>query len=533
MIAQRILFIYVATFLSVVAFAQSSVQQWGRFETSFNYNVPGNGFTDVSLSATFTNGDTSIKVNGFYDGGNTFKIRFMPPTLGTWNYITNSNVNLLKNKRGSFECTVAIGKNHGPVKVQNKFHFGYADGKVFYPIGTTAYAWNHMGKVLQQQTFNSLQQSGFNKIRMCVFPKNYDLVVEEPELFPYEKNASAISKNNQWNLSRFNPVFFSRLEEQIEALQSLGIEVDLIVFHPYDKGRWGFDAMSQEDNFRYIHYLTARLSSFKNIWWSVANEWDLVKPKSHEDWVALTKEIYNSDPYRHLLSIHGSTAKYFEYWMPEITHVSVQDEAPVMHEGVVPILRNVYGKPVICDEVGYEGNLTQRWGRYSGEEMTRLMWNGIMGGAYVTHGETYAYHDNTDTIFWAKGGTFKGSSWKRAAFLRKILEENPGPLEPADVSRDMRTATAGEGTYYIYWGKEIQELWYFNLPAKNGHFKAPQKGERYKVEIIDTWEMTVKSVADEFTLGELKDYRYFDRDMKKIRLPMKPYLALRITKINN
>jgi hypothetical protein len=102
------------------------------------------------------------------------------------------------------------------------------------------------------------------------------------------------------------------------------------------------------------------------------------------------------------------------------------------------LLRNAYYKPIIYDEVGYEGNLTNRWGRYSGEEMTYVMWMGAIGGTYVTHGESYMFKNASDTIFWAKGGVFKGSSWKRAGFLRKIFEESPGPWEAADGGRDFR-----------------------------------------------------------------------------------------------
>lgn len=69
---------------------------------------------------------------------------------------------------------------------------------------------------------------------------------------------------------------FQHLEKRIDQLNRLGIEADLILFHPYDKGRWGFDAMSNEVNVRYIKYITARLASFRNVWWSMANEWDYV-----------------------------------------------------------------------------------------------------------------------------------------------------------------------------------------------------------------------------------------------------------------
>ena len=54
------------------------------------------------------------------------------------------------------------------------------------------------------------------------------------------------------------------------------------------------------------------------------------------------------------------------------------DEGPVMHWGGAAILRNAYYKPVVYDEVAM--TLPARWGRYSGEEMTYLMWMGAIGG---------------------------------------------------------------------------------------------------------------------------------------------------------
>ncbi len=511
------------------------VQQWDRFQVVLNYAFQGNSFTDVQLSATFSNKDTSIVVTGFYNGKNNFIIRFMPEKTGTWQYVTKSNLKQLSNKKGSFECVPATVNNHGIVRVSDTYNFKYADGKQYYPVGTTAYAWNHMGKPLQQQTLAALKKTGFNKIRMCVFPKDYNLVKEEPEIYPFVFTESDKSKNGKpekaWNLNSFNPEFFSILEKQIEDLDALGIETDLILFHPYDKGRWGFDSLPMDVNLRYIKYLAARLSSFRSVWWSVANEWDLVKYKAHDEWIALSKAIKAADPYKHLLSIHGSTAKYIEYWLPEYTHVSIQDEAPVLNWGSAAILRNVYAKPVIYDEVGYEGNLVSRWGRYSGEEMTYLMWMGAIGGTYVTHGESYMFKDETDTIFWAKGGDFKGTSWKRAGFLRKILEQGPGPIEPADISRDLKTATAGSGYYIIYFGKEINDSWSFNIPHKNGSFERPLPGTKFKAEIIDTWDMTITPVKETFELSTVNDYRLWDKAMKKIRLPQKPYLAIRLQKI--
>lgn len=527
--------IFCLVFLSNLSNAQQKIEQWDRFELTLKYISSGNSLKEVNFSAKFAMKDTSFVVSGFYDGNNTYKIRFMPQQTGMWNYKTSSNVRDLNNNKGSFECTKATGNNHGMVKVSNTYNFGYEDGKQYYPFGTTAYAWIHMGQEFQEMTLNTLKNSGFNKVRMCVFPENYDLVKEEPEFYPYIIKEVKKDPNGKeikvWDFERFDPAFFAHLEKRIDDLSKLGIEADLILFHPYDKGRWGFDAMPNEVNIRYIKYLTARLSSFRNVWWSMANEFDYITQRTIADWDLLSKTVVRSDPYRHLCSIHGSTATYYDYWKPEFTHVSIQDEAPVMNWGAAAILRNAYHKPIIYDEVGYEGNFSGRWGRYSPEEMTYLVWMGTIAGTYVTHGEAYTFKDNTDIIFWSKGGLFRGTSWQRIAFLRKIMEEGPGPLEMADISRDNKTATTGKGYYIIYFGKEINDTWLFNLPVKNSKYEKLKPGTRYKVEIIDTWDMTIHPYPGTFETTKEIDYRVYDKDFKKVRLPMKPYIALRITGI--
>ena len=59
-------------------------------------------------------------------------------------------------------------------------HFRYADGTWFYPFGTTVYAFSHQEDERVAETFETLAEAPFNKIRMCVFPKHYDYNHNEP-----------------------------------------------------------------------------------------------------------------------------------------------------------------------------------------------------------------------------------------------------------------------------------------------------------------------------------------------------------------
>ena len=68
---------------------------------------------------------------------------------------------------------------------------------------------------------------------------------------------------------------------------------------------------------------------------------------------------------------------------PWITHASIQNGSAVADFGRARIYRECFRKPVIYDEVCYEGNHTHRWGRLSGEEMTHRCWQGFIAGTYV------------------------------------------------------------------------------------------------------------------------------------------------------
>lgn len=502
-----------------------TAERWGRFEISLQGPSAGNPFTEVWLRAAFMKDTKKVEVNGFYDGNGVYRIRFMPDEEGDWNYVTKSNSRVLSDKKGGFKCIAPSLSNHGPVKVKDTYHFEYADGKIFYPFGTTVYAWIHQGKSLQEQTLGSLRSSPFNKVRMCVFPKVYSYVEEDPELYPYKK-ISAINDNKgkikySWDLKTFDPAFFDHLEKRIDDLAGMGIEADLILFHPYDKGKWGFDSMGKANDILYLKYITARLSSFRNVWWSMANEFDYIKQKPREVWDVYAKTVVENDPYRHLCSIHNGSV-YYDNWKPEYTHASIQNCSAVEDFGRAVLLRDVYFKPVIYDEVCYEGNITQRWGNLSGEEMTQAFWQGMIAGTYVTHGETI--RSGGDTIFWAEGGKFRGTSPARIAFLKKIMEEGPGPLQLADPWKDHQTAQNSSKYYLIYLGKQMQNEWSFSLPKKNG----PPANSKFTVEIIDTWEMTITKWPEVFETSAAEGYRIFDKRMKKIRLPVRPYLALRI-----
>ncbi|MFJ3802494.1 DUF5060 domain-containing protein [Streptomyces sp. NPDC090088] len=224
---------------------QEAAIRWQTYELELHGPEHGNPYVDLTLRADFRLGDRTVAVHGFYDGQGAYRIRFLPDEEGDWAFRTASNARSMEAIEGGFHCGPARPGDHGPVRVHGGFHFRYADGTRYLPVGTTAYAWTHQGDELERQTLRSLAGSPCNKIRMSVFPKSYLYDTNEPELYLFEG-----SPESGWDFHRPEPAYFRHLEERIVQLGELGVEADVILFPPpYD--RWGFSEMDPAADDRY------------------------------------------------------------------------------------------------------------------------------------------------------------------------------------------------------------------------------------------------------------------------------------------
>jgi hypothetical protein len=493
-----------------------SAEQWGIFEVELKGPAEGNPFTDVNLSAVFANGGKSVEVAGFYDGDGIYRVRFMPDRAGAWNYETRSNRAALAGQTGSFTATAPTAGNHGPVRVAHTYHFAYADGTPFRQIGTTCYNWTDATEEWQEQTLKTLAASPFNKVRMLLFSQKtgYRETMPPPR-FPFVGIPP-----NQWDFTRFNPEYFRHFELRVGQLRDLGIEADVILFHPYGN-KWGFNAMDAAGDDRYLRYLVARLAAYRNVWWSMANEYDFLHTKTEADWDRFFQVVQQSDPYGHLRSIHNG-ALIYNHNHPWVTHVSIQNGFAVEDPGRAEMYRDVYRKPVVYDEVKYEGDSEYRWGNLTGQEMVHRFWTGTVAGTYVGHGDYFTHPDDRWVSY---GGVLRGQSAPRLAFLRRILEDSPPEgLNPVDKWQEPAGLGGKPGAYYLlYFGREAPTSWPFRL-----YRTGLGDGMQFTVEVIDTWNMTITPVDGVFTLKRLDRYAFGDATGRAVPLPGRPYLALRI-----
>ncbi|MBQ3479216.1 MAG: DUF5060 domain-containing protein [Clostridia bacterium] len=530
----------------------SQIEKWGVFETAVNGKSEGNPFLDHEITGTFTGEHETVKVNGFYDGEGVYRVRFMPSYEGRYTYtIEGSAVDAPVMEE--FEAISAMGNNHGPVRVVDETLLTYADGTPHYSMGTTCYAWVNQSMELQEQTLDTLSQSPFNKIRFCVFPKFYEFNRQEPVTYPFERGhgegldpalVEIQANRTYWPLepvpemdygfdyTRPNVEHFQRFDLRIKQLMELGIEADIILMHPYD--RWGMNEMDAAACDAYLKYMVARYGAFRNVWWSLANEYDTIPTKTPEDWERYGLLIAENDPYHHLCSVHNCITCY-DFSKPWVTHQSLQRTDFYKTTEYTDAFIEKYHKPAVWDEICYEGDISLGWGNITAQELVRRFWEAFLRGGHAGHGETYL--DENDgrvserqaepalrgsaapeegrrqpVLWWSHGGILKGDSASRIAFLKKILEETPG--------RGLRKT---EGIFDEVVGCAVDapqdyQIHYLGIcQPKYRMLVLPEDGD-FEVEIIDTWNMTITSAGNH-------------RGATRIELPGNQYMAIRVRRV--
>lgn len=488
----------------------TTVPRWGMYEITVTAPVPADPFAPDVFSATFRNGALEQHIPGFYDGDGHFTVRFMPESTGDWTYQTHGAACI----SGQFRCTDPLPGCHGPSRVDG-LHFRYADGTRCLPYGTTCYAWAHQSDAMRAQTLQTLDRAPFNKMRMCIFPKHYRFNLKDPAIAPFATTADGFDEMQP------NPAYFRWIEESIDALADRNIIADIILFHPYD--RWGYSTLSPEADDRYLHYVIARLAAYHNIWWALSNEYDLFREQP-KDWKHLGNLVRRIDPYDHPRSNHNCVV-YYDHSEDWVTHCSLQRIDVYRHVEDTDALLQKWNKPIVWDEIAYEGNVPDGWGSITGEELTRRYWESMIRGGYPGHGETILTGPGEDAdLWWSHGGVLRGEAPPRIAFLRAIHEAFPENSSFWQAGWDLIARRSDDDAYLFYHT--------FFRPASR-HYPAVE-GKAYRVEVIDTWAMTIADLgvhvarsADELQFVLLPPgYGYIHVD-----LPGKPYMAVRLTAV--
>lgn len=231
-------------------------ERWDTCEISLaassTYNNP---FRDVELTGTFTHKENGkyITVNGFYDGGSTWRIRFMPTELGAWHYVTKSSDPDLDGKSGELICTQPTQPYlHGPLCAKGH-HFFHADGAPRFLISTRMscpYAspevWERMSDFLKAHSINRVlfMMGGVHSTIRELYGEGLDF----------------------W---RYSVEKFQSIDAFIDALRRADILASPYFYYFNDRDQ---RKMTPEQDRAYIRYGMARFGAYANVMPVLSNE---------------------------------------------------------------------------------------------------------------------------------------------------------------------------------------------------------------------------------------------------------------------
>lgn len=417
--------------------------QWDVFETSYTSTKEyTNAFADVEVTVVFRNGDQQWNVPAFWAGGDTWKVRFAPPTRGDYKFHVEcsdkSNTDL-NGKEQTLRASEYQGKNpllrHGFVKVSaNQRHFAHADGTPFFWLGDTW--WKNLCKRMTWEGFQELtadrKAKGFSVIQIVCGPYPdegaFEARWENEGGKPYETK----------DFSVVNPKYFDDADRRIKHLADTGL-VPAIV------GAWGrgdcdaMQAVGVAGLKRHWRNLVARYGAYPVVW-ILAGEIADVTKWGQGLWAEVATYVRGIDPYHHPLTCHtspgnGRRGASGDVNLIDYDMVGGNHDAPTaMSAKTLAILTSACATtppmPVLVGETCYEGHMQQGFQDVQRHLFWMYMLNGAAGHTYGAAGVWHASVDGDpgvaniyDWTTWREGMNYPGST--QLGLGKKLLEQYP------------------------------------------------------------------------------------------------------------
>lgn len=196
------------------------VPKWTRFEHTFKSSVLySNALQEVTLKVRFVSPlGEAFEVDGFWDGGKVWRVRFAPDQPGRWTYAStcsDASNRGLHGQTGAFLCTSPVGhsrfRQHGPVRIaRDQRHLEHADGTPFFWLADTTWDGARVSSPKDWDLYVRVRESQkFSVVQWAVAPGNND--ENQPAFTGYPERIA------------INPEFFKRLDAKLERLSQSGL----------------------------------------------------------------------------------------------------------------------------------------------------------------------------------------------------------------------------------------------------------------------------------------------------------------------
>jgi CubicO group peptidase (beta-lactamase class C family) len=459
-----------------------------------------NPFRDAALVGEFTSpSGKMMAVEGFHDGGDTWRLRFTPQEEGEWHYLLRGE-GVELHQRGRLRCTALRGPGFIRVHPENPYAFAYADGTPFFPMGDTCYGLHDDSLItpqLRREYLKTRRRQRFNFVRMSIGHSHYRAQAD-PVYWAWGGTPG------QPDLDRLNPGFFRSFDGVLRQMQQSGMKAELLLLNfyrlPFTDTRLWTPARER----LWLRYVIARYAAFSNIFlWTLANEYEthpngayrLDQPGDVLWARATARLVKHLDPYRHPVTVHpviSSSARgasprdpYDPPWriggffgagddFDVLSQQTGQAGAGVAWDeqlqcwtgddpDLVASLRadRRYRKPVLNTENGYEylhGHSTEKKQVHHTDKVRHSAWRIVCAGGYFAAGfhGTIGHNDVWNRIDAPNHYTFvvkdEGAAGQLGLLYDFFTSRPFWRMQPFEAVRgDMAVALAEPGRVYVIY----------------------------------------------------------------------------------
>lgn len=244
--------------------AADTVQLYGRWEHTLTAQGELTSPQEVVLQVRFEGPKGEGRtVDGFWDGGKRFMIRFMPLSVGTWKFetIARPKIKGLDAVSGSFQCqtgsTANVFLKHGPIRVSKSGrYFEHADGTPFFWLADTL--WNGALKSDAKDWDRFLDDRVSKKFTGIQF-----VTTQWRTAYTDSKGQVAYTGFDRIEI---NPRFYQRLDARVDAVNSKGLLAAPVLLWTLGDRSYTPGQLPESEAIRLARYQVARYGAHHVVW---------------------------------------------------------------------------------------------------------------------------------------------------------------------------------------------------------------------------------------------------------------------------
>jgi len=277
----------------------AEVGKWQRFSLSIdNPTWKGNPF-EVVLACEFESA-TGRKLTqwGFYAGGDSWSVYFMPDELGRWSYVTASPDPELDGKKGSFRCVPSglPGMLRGRGNRWELSDRGVDFPAMWNPPVRDGAHWGFRERDLSHASVQEALDFADKAVRARVIGFYELLIIPTAWASDWPQDAVPYVKGKEGEA--FHLPFWNRLNAKLDAVRDRGMG-HYIMFYSDDEltpDNFGFKPRSEREVL-FFRYAVARLACYPIVIWDTGIDIGEYRDRQWIEW--FVSWFAANDPWRH------------------------------------------------------------------------------------------------------------------------------------------------------------------------------------------------------------------------------------------